>query len=70
MGIQWQSCQAAWFQEYKWLDYDQVSDIVTCYICKCNVDKLTADKNIKDAFVSNETRKTLSGRFRYLGFFY
>ena len=56
MKTQWQSFQAALFQEYKWLDYDQVSDSVTCYICKCNIDKLTADKNMKYAFVSNENR--------------
>ena len=34
------SCQAQWFVEYKWLDYNEVNDNVTCFICKKRLQKL------------------------------
>ena len=26
-------CQTQWFVEYKWLDYNEVNDNSTCFIC-------------------------------------
>ena len=42
------SCQAQWFVEYKWLDYDEVNDNVTCFICKKHLQKLDQEKNKED----------------------
>ena len=46
-----QSCQAQWFAEYKWLDYNEVNDNVTCFICKKHQRKLDQEKNKKDTFL-------------------
>ena len=27
-------CNSKWFKLYPWLDYDEVSDGVTCFVCK------------------------------------
>ena len=45
------SCQAQWFVEYKWLDYNEVNDNVTCFICKKHLQKLDQEKNKEDAFL-------------------
>ena len=45
------SCQAQWFVEYKWLDYSEVNDNVTCFICKKQLQKLDQEKNKEDAFL-------------------
>ena len=50
-GKQQRSCQSQWFSEYKWLDYDEVRDCVTCFVCKKHSEKLKAKKT-KDAFLS------------------
>ena len=39
------SCQAQWFAEYKWLDYNEVNDNVTCFICNKHQQKLDQEKN-------------------------
>ena len=46
------SCQAKWFEEFKWLDYDEVRDCLTCFLCKKHLQKLDAEKNKEDAFLS------------------
>ena len=60
-GKQQRSCQAKWFSEYKWLDYDESRDCVTCFICKKHSKNLTAEIS-KDAFLSagfNNWKKAL-----------
>ena len=44
-------CQAQWFVEYKWLDYNEVNDNVTCFICKKHLQKPNQGKNKEDAFL-------------------
>ena len=45
------SRQAQWFVEYKWLDYNEINDNVTCFICKNHLQKLDQEKNKEDAFL-------------------
>ena len=51
-GKQYRSCQFQWFKEYKWLEYDEVKDCVTCFVCKKHVTKLDSEKNKEEAFLS------------------
>ena len=50
------SCQAQWFVEYKWLDYNGVNNNVTCFNCKKHLEKLDQEKNKEDAFLHTESR--------------
>ena len=46
-----QSCQVQWFVEYKWLDYNEVNDNVTCFIFgKSTYKSLTRRKTKKMHF--------------------
>ena len=45
------SCQAQGFIEYKWLDYNEVNENITCFICKKHLQKLDKEKNKEDAFL-------------------
>ena len=45
-----QSCQAQWFVQYKWLDYNEVNNNVAYFICKKDLQKLDLEKNKEDAF--------------------
>ena len=38
-GKQNRSCQFRCFIEFSWLDYDEVNDSVTCFICKKTFEK-------------------------------
>ena len=46
------SCQPQWFSERHWLDYNEVNDNVTRFICKKHASKLTMEKNKDEAFLS------------------
>ena len=45
------SCQAQWFVEYKWSDYNEVNENVTWFICKKHLQKLDQEKNKEVAFL-------------------
>ena len=51
-GSQNRSCQLQWFSEHHWLDYSEVNDSVTYFICKKHASKLTVEKNKEEAFLS------------------
>ena len=51
-GKQSHSCQSRWFTEFNWLDYDEVSDFVTCFICKKHLKNLEMEENKEEAFLS------------------
>ena len=51
-GSQNRSCQPQWFSEHHWLDYNEVNDSVTCFICKKYTSKLNMEKNKDEAFLS------------------
>ena len=40
-----------WFVEHKRLDYNEINDNVTCFICKNHLKKLDQKKNKEDAFL-------------------
>ena len=50
-GKQQRSCQSQWFKEFKWLDYDEKNDHVTCFICKRQKLNLEPEKNKEDTFL-------------------
>ena len=65
--IQNRLCQAQWFVECKWLDYNEVNDNVTCFICKKYLQKLDQEKNKEDEFLRTgfcNWKKALAS-FRY-----
>ena len=42
-GKQNRFCNSKWFKLYLWLDYDEISDSVTCFTCKCQHSKLNGN---------------------------
>ena len=56
-GNQQRSCQAHWFKEFSWLDYDERKDIVTCFICKRHKNKLQSERNKEDTFLKTRFSK-------------
>ena len=46
------SCQASWFKTFPWLHYDQAKDSVLCSCCIKLHDKLIAEHNKEDAYVT------------------
>ena len=55
-GKQNRSCQSRWFTEFSWLDYDEVNNYVTCFICKEHLKNLEMEKNKEEAFLSTGFR--------------
>lgn len=55
-GKQNRSFQSRWFTEFNWLDYNEVEDSVTCFICKKHLKNLEMEKNKEEAFLSNGFR--------------
>ena len=55
-GKQNRSCQSPWFTEFSWLDYDEVNNSVTCFICKKHLKNLEMEKNKEEAFLSTGFR--------------
>ena len=49
-GKQNQFCNSKWFKLYPWLDYDEVSDSITCFVCKHHHSKLKG--NVEKPFAS------------------
>ena len=49
-GKQNRFCDSKWFKLYLWLDYDKVSDSVTCFVCKRLHSKLKG--NAEKSFTS------------------
>ena len=49
-GKQNRFCNSKWFKLYPWLDHDEVSDSVTCFICKSHHSKLKG--NVEKSFTS------------------
>ena len=49
-GKQNRFCNSKWFQLCPWLDYDEVSDSVTGFVCKRHHSKL--NRNIEKSFTS------------------
>ena len=48
------SCQAAWFQSWSWLHYDEGEDTVFCYICmRAYKERKMSGKSGDTAFVSH-----------------
>ena len=50
-GKQNRSCQHQWFSDYKWLDYDEIKDCVTCFVCKKHSKETKAEKYKEEAFM-------------------
>ena len=42
-GKQNQFCNPKWFKLYPWLDYDEVIDSITCFVCKHHHSKLSVE---------------------------
>ena len=55
-GKQNRSCQSRWFTEFSWLNYDEVNNSVTCFICKKHLKNLEMEKNKEEAFLSTGFR--------------
>ena len=55
-GKQNRSCQSRWFTEFRWLDYDEANNSVTCFICKKHLKNLEMEKNKEEAFLSTGFR--------------
>ena len=55
-GKQNRSFQYRWFTEFSWLDYDEVNNSVTCFICKKHLKNLEMEKNKEEAFLSTGFR--------------
>ena len=55
-GKQNRSCQSRWFTEFNWLDYDEVSDSVTCFICKKHLKNLEMENKKEETFLSTGFR--------------
>ena len=55
-GKQKRSCQSRWFTEFSWLDYDEINNSVTCFICKKHLKNLEMEKNKKEAFLGTGFR--------------
>ena len=55
-GKQNRSCQSRWFTEFSWLDYDEVNNSVTCFICKKHLKNLEMEKKKEEAFLSTGFR--------------
>ena len=36
LGKQNRFCNSKWLKLYPWLYYDEISDSVTCFVCKCH----------------------------------
>ena len=53
-GKQNHFCQSRWFTEFSWLDYDEVNNSVTCFICKKHLKKLEMEKNKEEPFLSTD----------------
>ena len=49
-GKQNRFCDSKWFKLYLWLDYDKLSDSVTCFVCKRHHSKLKG--NVEKSFTS------------------
>ena len=49
-GNQNQFFNSKWFKLYAWLDYDEISDSITCFVCKCHHSKLKG--SLKKSFTS------------------
>ena len=49
-GNQNQFCNSKWFKLYAWLDYDEISDSITCFVCKRHHSKLKG--SLKKSFTS------------------
>jgi hypothetical protein len=41
-----------WFADFKWLDYNEPNDYVTCFICKKHSKNIEMEKNKEEAFLS------------------
>ena len=42
-GTQNRFCNSKWFKLYPWLDYDEVIDSITCFVCKRHHSKLSVE---------------------------
>ena len=57
IGNQERPCQYQWFEDYKWLHYNERKDCVFCYFCIKHQAKLSAEHN-KDQYTFQLAFKT------------
>ena len=50
------SCEPRWFTEFSWLDYDEINNSVTSFVCKKHLKNLEMEKNKEEAFLSTGFR--------------
>ena len=56
IGNRERPCQYQWFEDYKWLHYDERKDCVFCYFCIKHQAKLSVEHNKDPAYISTGFR--------------
>ena len=56
IGNRERHCQYQWFNNFNWLHYDAKKDSVFCYYCMIHKEKLTAEHNKEQAYISEGFR--------------